>query len=473
MNRKTACILIAILSLSLICSVGGYLFIQVREHTVQTPQNVLVQNDTQSTVPSSDSILPEAAWPDVTGDESVPFRAAPSIPDTACFTYEELTDGTLRITGYDENKNTENPYQVIIPSTINEKMVSTLGTGAISADNLVELVISDGITTLEHNIFASGWDPCLVVLPDSVVHIDKMAFYSIYGSALPLVISCGSETSYAYEYAVSNGFACQLVNPVTEVNAFLQDYAISCHNSAPYLCHICEKGDLYDYVVIEYLDIADRLQIYMDSHSYFSTSYIWDDNEFAVLVLDKESGTVLQCIDTYSFHDPEKICLYLLSGVYCQKLLSIADWNFDGIEDICLNQGYDGTGADNYYAVFLFDKDGELYTEARDFPMNNIQLVPDKQCIDSSYRSGPAEHYIDRYQYVDGKLTLVATLCLYDFQEDGASGAGVRDERLVDGEWQIYREETILLGEDHSAQAYDNAYEQLKHLYVDDGYWDL
>lgn len=119
------------------------------------------------------------------------------------------------------------------------------------------------------------------------------------------------------------------------------------------------------------------------------------------------------------------------------------------------------------------NKDSGLYTEPRGFPKDNIQLVPDKQCIDSGYSLGPAEHCVDRYQYVDGKLTHVATLSLYDFWEDDARGVGVRDERLINGEWQIYREETILLDEDHSAEAYDEAYGQLQYLYVDDGYWDL
>lgn len=84
---------------------------------------------------------------------------------------------------------------------------------------------------------------------------------------------------------------------------------------------------LNDYIVIEYLDITQQLQRCVDSNSYFNTpSDVWDFNEFAVLVLDKESGAVLQCIDSYSFYDhPEKISLDHLPGVYCYNILSIAD----------------------------------------------------------------------------------------------------------------------------------------------------
>lgn len=211
----------------------------------------------------------------------------------------------------------------------------------------------------------------------------------------------------------------------------------------------------------------------MNSHDYFSSSYIWDSNEFAVLVLDKESGNVLQCIDSSSFQNSETISLYQLPYVDCNALLSTADWDFDGFPDICLYQGVYGTGASSFYAIFLFDEDSGLYTHADNFPSLNINLRTDKQCIESSSRGGPAEHYVYRYQYIGGELTHVATLSLYDIWEDSSTGKGVRDDRLIDGEWQIYREETIILDEGYSDEAYSDAYKQLKYLYVDDGYWDF
>ena len=51
--------------------------------------------------------------------------------NTECFSYEELPDGTLRITGYSEEKSTQNPYQVTIPSMIDGKQVSTIGKGCL------------------------------------------------------------------------------------------------------------------------------------------------------------------------------------------------------------------------------------------------------------------------------------------------------------------------------------------------------
>ena len=85
---------------------------------VQVGREDEVQEEQEEELESS---LPEAT-------DSAPVKGSFS-----CFTYEKLPDGTLRITGYDEEKNTQNPYQVTIPSTIDGKQVSTLGKECLGA----------------------------------------------------------------------------------------------------------------------------------------------------------------------------------------------------------------------------------------------------------------------------------------------------------------------------------------------------
>lgn len=462
MKRKTAYTLLILFFILALSSYSGYLYVKNRR----------LPTTKSSTVSPTDSLPSENTQPEITANTPAPFSAVPAVPDPACFTYEELADGTLRITGYDEEKNTQNPYQVIIPSMINGKPVSTLGTQSIATRRILELIVSDGITTLENSIIASAYDKRLVTLPDSAVNIDPKAFcHSEYDYTLPVVISCANESSYAYQYATENNFACHLENPVDRENAFLRDYAVGPCTSLPYFTHIREKGDVYDYVVVEYLDIAEGLQLYKDSR-YFSSSYIWNRNEYAVLVLDKESDAIIQCIDSSSSFNPELISLRDVPDAYIDSLLHIADYNFDGHTDLCLFLGNYGTGAISTYAVLLFDADQGIYKKCS-FYMDNISLRPDKQCIDSGTRGSAMWHYIDRYQYIDGTLTRVARLNMYDIHEDDARGTGVRDERLVDGEWQVYREENIYLEDDFSDEAYQKAYEQLRYLYVDDGYWDI
>ena len=56
----------------------------------------------------------------------------------------------------------------------------------------------------------------------------------------------------------------------------------------------------------------------------------------------------------------------------------------------------------------------------------------------------------------------------------GADEVEIIDERLSDGEWQIYCQETFFSGElSGGEESEQDAYEQAKVLYVGDGYWDL
>lgn len=491
MRRRTAFTLLILLSLLMLSSLGGYLFLKNR--TVPAPTDdggaaVFPADSPTPEYPPAETATPEDkqpvnALPDNTSPQNTPreepaghptpspaVSAAPAVPDLVCFTYEELADGTLRITGYDEEQNTQNPYQVIIPSTIDGKAVSTLGTQSIAAYEMVELIISDGITTLENNIIASGWGRCLVALPDSVLNIDPKAFSDQEQDYVkPVIICCDNENSFAYQYAMENELPCRLEYPVSEENAFLQDYAAGPYTSRPYLAHRWERGDVYDYVVIEYLDIAEELQDGKASDD-FSPDSIWQFNEFAVLILDKESGSILQCIDHSSF-DPELISSYDLPYVRSDNFLSVADYNFDGHPDLCLYLGMQGNAMVTYDAVFLFDEHTGLY-ENSDFYMRNMVLNPEKQCIDSYERYGAGEHVVERYQYIDGTLTCVARLREYDIWEGDTRGVGVQDERLIDGDWQTYWYGEIYLEDDFSAEAYEEAYRQLKDLRVDGGYWD-
>ena len=70
-------------------------------------------------------------------------------------------------------------------------------------------------------------------------------------------------------------------------------------------------------------------------------------------------------------------------------------------------------------------------------------------------------------------MTQVAALSLYELWENGAKIIGARDERLIDGEWQVYREEKVILEDTASSDDVFAAHDRLAYLYADDGYWDL
>ncbi len=49
----------------------------------------------------------------------------------------------------------------------------------------------------------------------------------------------------------------------------------------------------------------------------------------------------------------------------------------------------------------------------------------------------------------------------------------ITDERFIDGEWQIYRQETFYPRDMSLEEPYLDAYAQAEYLYINDGYWDL
>ncbi len=391
-----------------------------------------------------------------------PLSEGSSIDD--CFTYEELPDGTVRITGYDEGKNTQNPYQVIIPPTIEGKQVSTLGReclGAPYAENLLELTIPDGVTTIEENVIENANDITLINLPDSVTSIDEKAFWR-NDCQWPVVIAC-KDTSYAYQYAKEKGFACQVMEPALPENDFLKEYQKGVKMDISYFAHLRTEGDRYDYITMEFRDneIEKRLEgelIYQEP------------NEFLILVLDKTHGDILQCIDS-SCMDADKVAFCMLNGVFCQNFLSLEDWNLDGEQDLCCYQGIFGTGAASYSSLFVYESNLGIYENVPEFlRIDSPILRRDKQCIYGFSRNGAAIHYVDRYEYIDGQLTNVARLS--QTVKDG-NEVEIVDERLIDGKWQIYHQETFCPRDSSAEEPWMDAYEQSESLYVGDGYWDL
>ena len=174
--------------------------------------------------------------------------------NTECFSYEELPDGTLRITGYSEEKSTQNPYQVTIPSMIDGKQVSTIGKGCLgipdSAGKLLELTVSDGITTIEGNILEDAPGISLIKLPDSVIFIDESAFWRNEYS-WPVVVAC-NDTSYAYRHAQENGYACQVMESALPENQFLDGYRKGATTGLPYYAQWRTEGERFDYITVEY-----------------------------------------------------------------------------------------------------------------------------------------------------------------------------------------------------------------------------
>ena len=418
----------------------------------------------------SADILPETAKE--TAEESMVLEEAQGSTDAACFTYEELSDGTLRITGYDESLNTQNPCHVTIPASIDGKPVSVLGKNCLGTEDsftyhLTELTISEGITTLESELLEYvSYDLRLINIPDSVISIAENAFLDRNSDSkdnVSIAIGC-KETAYAYEYALDSGLACRILSPVLSENSFLTKYPEGT-TGLPYYCHYRIVGDMYDYVVVEYLNMETTEEATGESIDI-------EQNEFMVLVFEKDSEEVYQCIDS-SCLDSDYVDFSLLNGVFYDTFLSFGDWNFDGLCDLVCDQGYFGTGAAAFSSLFVYDADESCYVYVPEFSaIDTPQIREDKQSIYSFSRGGADLHYVDRYEYIDGSLCHVARLTQKYTDENSLE---IIDERFLDGTWQIYRQETF----SPQSSSIDgtipdsDVYEQAEMLFVNDGYWDL
>lgn len=151
-----------------------------------------------------------------------------SIPDPAeDYTYEENEDGTITITSY-----TGDAEELVIPSEIDGKTVSAIGSGIFSplnggnstvkkitvpasvktigeeafacADALEEVYIEDGVTEIGELAFSGCMNLKKITIPKSVEKIGKGAFDHTYHSDSDAIIDV---TIYCYKDSAAHKFA--------------------------------------------------------------------------------------------------------------------------------------------------------------------------------------------------------------------------------------------------------------------------
>lgn len=100
------------------------------------------------------------------------FAATGDTGEYQGFSYEELEDGTLAVTGYSGND-----AEITIPSDINGKKVTVIGYGAFnSCTSLKAVNLPDGLTTIDHAAFINCTSLTKINIPYSVVEIGDLAF---------------------------------------------------------------------------------------------------------------------------------------------------------------------------------------------------------------------------------------------------------------------------------------------------------
>ncbi len=146
----------------------------------QNPNQNLNQNDNQNQLPNTENI---------SGKEET--EALP-------FTYIE-NNGEITVTSYTGTKKS-----VVVPSQIDGHKVTAIGENAFSGTSVEEIILSDGIKTIDWFAFCGCYTLRCVSIPSSVESVGYGAFD---GCPSSIVIKC-KKGSYIESYALSWGMLC-------------------------------------------------------------------------------------------------------------------------------------------------------------------------------------------------------------------------------------------------------------------------
>ena len=106
------------------------------------------------------------------------------------------------------------PVDVVIPSSINEVSVTTIGDRAFYQNNLTSVIIPDSVTTIGNSAFSRN-NLTSVVIPDSVTTIGDSAFRS--NNLTSVVIPDSVTTIGNYAFRSNNLTSVVIPNSVTEI----------------------------------------------------------------------------------------------------------------------------------------------------------------------------------------------------------------------------------------------------------------
>ena len=102
-------------------------------------------------------------------ESAEPFATVPNAED---YSFEEKEDGTIEITKYNGDD-----YIVAVPAEINEKAVTSIGANALKDnENIIEIMIPDGIKTIGENAFSNCSELYSVLISPTVETIAENAF---------------------------------------------------------------------------------------------------------------------------------------------------------------------------------------------------------------------------------------------------------------------------------------------------------
>jgi len=128
--------------------------------------------------------------------------------------YKYLDDGTIEITSC----SNRNATSIDIPSEINGKSVTRIGTDAFSnCYNLTSINIPYGVTSIGDYTFLSCYSLTSITIPDGVTSIGKDAFYNCYRLTSITIPDSVTNIGDSAFYECSNLKSIKIKNPKCEI----------------------------------------------------------------------------------------------------------------------------------------------------------------------------------------------------------------------------------------------------------------
>ena len=380
------------------------------------------------------------------------------------YLYEELEDGTLRITAYQPDSPLLTGATLEVPAEIDGKKVTVIGEECFADEEVFEsgeVIISlpEGITTIEAHVL-NRWVR-KIEIPDSVTEIEEEAFFWLHtynnyvrhkdGTLLRFsyqeseweelndIIICCSKDSLAERYARDREL--RYIYPDDDWRkdeAFLEQQGIKDYQ---YFDQYRVDGTLTDFIVIDYYRTIEN--------SYPEYYWVYD-----IVVLDKTSGEELQRIPLLDDWAGE---LTYRQG----RIIEEGDADFDGTPELLVLRGRFGNQVAALYHCYHWEAAECRYIEYDSFRgIFNPSIDEEAQVIRGFSRGGANLHYEDVYEFRNGEFIRVEEKeVIFEGEGDemkmlvetdyyqAADGNRTLTERTlstyesIDGEWQLIKEE--------------------------------
>lgn len=361
------------------------------------------------------------------------------------YTYEELEDGTLRLTAYQPEHPLPEGEALEVPSEIDGKEVTVIGEGCFSDEEELEwmsgqtivIILPEGITTLEDHIM-NRWIRC-VEIPDSVHVIGEEAFFylqsynnyetqedgtlqkssyreSEWKKHDGIIIQC-SKGSVAETYARNQNMRYRYPDDNWRMDeAFLEHQYCKDYQ---YFDQYRVEGTHTNFCVIEYEYIFDK------NDKYSNVSWSYD-----VVVLDKTSDEELQRI---TLSDNE-LSIFWSSQFHIQE----EDADFDGEPEILIFCGTTGNQEAALYYCYDWNPVSGQYVEYESFRgIMNPQIDNEVQVVRSYSRGGANLHYEYEYVFQNGEFIMTVERERITEEKNGLVEELVNTSQMIDGEWHL------------------------------------